>query len=110
MHLTFSNFSMRVHWTTRLLTALLVVMTFAAVIHAASEIDPCLLNGTQHTGRHAEHACPACSSAWISGPSTPSAGPAQSIAFFVTAADVFLLSPDHALVPSPRGPPSLRNS
>ena len=101
---------MRVHWTTRLLTALLVVMTFAAVIHAASEIDPCLLNGTQHTGRHAEHACPACSSVWISGPSAPSAGPAQSIAFFVTAADVFLLSPDHALVPSPRGPPSLRNS
>ena len=101
---------MRVHWTTRLLTALLVVMTFAAVIHAASEIDPCLLNGTQHTGRHAEHACAACSSVWIDGPTAPSAAPDAVIVRLVTAADVELLSPDHALVPNPRGPPSLRNS
>lgn len=110
MRLAFNVSTMRVHWTHKLLTALLVVMTFAAVIHAASEIDPCLLNGTQHTGRHAEHACPACSSAWINGPSAPAGAPAQTIAFFVPPADVFLLSPDHALVPSPRGPPSLRNS
>jgi hypothetical protein len=101
---------MRVHWTHRLLTALLVILTFGAVIHAASEIDPCLLNGTQHTGRHAEHSCPACSSAWISGPSAPSAAPGQGFAFLVPAADVLLLSPDHALVPSPRGPPALSNS
>ncbi len=92
------------------MTALLVLMTFAAVIHAAAEIDPCLLNGTQHTGRHAEHSCPACSSAWIGGPSAPSAAPAQTIAFFVTPADVVLLSRDHILVRSPRGPPSFRNS
>ncbi len=98
------------HWTKRLLTALLVMMTFAAIIHAAAEIDPCLLNGTQHTGRHAEHACPVCSSAWISGPSAPSVAQAQSITFFVPPAEVFLLSPDHALVPNPRGPPALRNS
>lgn len=101
---------MRTHWATRLLTALLVLMTFAAVIHAASEIDPCLLNGTQHTGRHAEHACPACSSAWIGGPTAPDVARTQSVTFVVLAADVSLLSPDHALVPSPRGPPSLRNS
>lgn len=101
---------MRGHWTQKLLTALLVMMTFAAIIHAAAEIDPCLLNGTQHTGRHAEHACPACSSAWISGPSAPTVAPVQAIAFFVRAGEVSSLAPDHALVPNPRGPPSLRNS
>lgn len=52
---------MRVHWTYKLLTALPDVMTFAAIVRAASEIDPCLLNGTRHTGRHAKHACPALS-------------------------------------------------
>ncbi|MDA1236738.1 MAG: hypothetical protein O3A53_18295 [Acidobacteria bacterium] len=101
---------MPIHWTRKLLTALLVVMTFAAVIHAAAEIDPCLLNGTQHTGRHAEHSCPACSSVWMSGPSAPAVAPAQTIASFVWAADVSPLAPDHSLVPSPRGPPSFRNS
>jgi hypothetical protein len=97
---------MRVHWTHRLLTALLVLMTFAAVIHAAAEIDPCLLKGTQHTSRHAEHACPACYSVWIGGPSAPVVAPAQTHLFFVPPADVLLLSPDHALVPEPRGPPA----
>ena len=101
---------MRPHWTYKPLTALLVVMTFAAIIHAAAEIDPCLLNGTQHTGRHAEHVCAACYSVWRSGPSAPTGTPAQTIVFFVPAAEVFLLSPDHALVPHPRGPPPLRNS
>lgn len=86
------------------------MMTFAAIIHAAAEIDPCLLNGKPHTGRHAEHACPVCYSAWISGPSAPVVAPVQVVAFFVPPAAVCPLSPDHALVPNPRGPPSLRNS
>lgn len=97
---------MRGHWTHRLLTALLVLMTFAAVLHAAAEIDPCLLNGTQHTGRHAVHACPVCCSAWTIGPSTPAVAPTLSPDAFVPPADVYLATPDHALVPSPRGPPS----
>jgi hypothetical protein len=61
----------RHHLSRSLLAVALVVMAFAAVLHAAAEIDPCLLDGRAHTGQHETHACPACSANWIVGPSTP---------------------------------------
>ena len=96
---------MRGHWTYGLLTAALVVFAFAAVLHAAAEIDPCLLDGSQHTGRHAAHACPVCCSAWIGGPAAPTAAPTPTCDAFDPSSDVDLSTPDHDLVPSPRGPP-----
>ena len=97
---------MRGHLSHKALAALLVMMAFAAVLHAAAEIDPCLLDASQHTGRHAAHACPVCCSAWIGGPPAPTVAPTLTSDAFVPPADVYLATPDHDLVPSPRGPPA----
>lgn len=100
---------MQPHWTRKLLTALMVVVTLAAIVHAASEIDPCLLSGKEHSSEHAEHFCPICDSAWIGGPAAPNAIPSQDVGLIVPATVVFSVSLNHVYVRSSRGPPSSFN-
>jgi hypothetical protein len=98
------------HWSHKLFAALLVIMAFAAVLHAAAEIDPCLLDGSPHTGRHATHACPVCCSVWSAAPSAPTVAIVlRSDVFAPPAADICRVTRNQALAPNPRGPPSFHN-
>ena len=97
-------------WTHKLLAAALAVIAFAAVVHVSAEIDPCLLDGTPHTSRHATHACAACCSGWMAGASAPTLAPNITTVLCEVPKSTVVLATDHTRSPQPRGPPLLFNA
>ncbi len=55
-------------------------LLLAAVAHASTDFDSCLLYGTSHRGAsHSSHVCQVCNlSSWDAGPNCPAVAPLQT--------------------------------
>jgi len=93
--------------TRRLLAVTVVLLVAGAMVHASSDIDPCLWTSTSHrSANHTSHSCQACNpGSWAAGPASLAIGPALQTFVLDLPVCTQWIPQDRAELSAPRAPP-----